>query len=204
MEPTMLAVLQAVRLKGRVTAADAAAATGLEEARADEALAALAAEDLVKEAGERRRLTPEGRERLTQELAAERATIDQGAMTGLYDGFEPHNTAFKQLASDWQQRDGVPNDHTDAAYDQRVLDRLAVLHEGFLPVAEQAAALVPRLAPYLGRFVTALERVQAGDHTFFLRPIIDSYHTIWFELHEELISLMGRTRQGEALAGRAE
>jgi pyruvate,orthophosphate dikinase len=40
----------------------------------------------------------------------------------------------------------------------------------------------------------------SGDRRF----AFDSYHTIWFELHEELISLMGRTRQGEALAGRAE
>lgn len=204
MEPTVLAVLQAVRLKGRVTAADAAAATGLDEGTAGQALAALTAEGLVKEVGERRRLTPEGKDRLLLELAAERAGVDQGALTELYDEFEAHNTAFKQMASDWQQRDGAPNDHGDAAYDQRVLDRLAELHAVFLPVAQRAAALVGRLAPYPGRFEAALERVQGGDHTFFLRPIIDSYHTVWFELHEELIGLLGRTRQDEALAGRAE
>jgi len=28
-------------------------------------------------------------------------------------------------------------------------------------------------------------------------------HTLWFELHEELIHLTGRTRAGEAAAGRA-
>jgi hypothetical protein len=26
------------------------------------------------------------------------------------------------------------------------------------------------------------------------RPLIDSYHTVWFELHEELILATGRTR----------
>ena len=36
------------------------------------------------------------------------------------------------------------------------------------------------------------------------RPIIDSYHTVWFELHEELILVSGLTREGEARAGHAQ
>jgi hypothetical protein len=32
---------------------------------------------------------------------------------------------------------------------------------------------------------------------------VDSYHSIWFELHEELIRLAGRTREDESSAGRA-
>ena len=34
-------------------------------------------------------------------------------------------------------------------------------------------------------------------------PRVDSYHGIWFELHEDLIQLAGRTRAEEAQAGRA-
>jgi hypothetical protein len=34
--------------------------------------------------------------------------------------------------------------------------------------------------------------------------IIDSYHTVWFELHEELILATGLTREDEAKAGHAE
>ncbi len=34
--------------------------------------------------------------------------------------------------------------------------------------------------------------------------MIDSYHTVWFELHEELIALSGLTREDEAAAGRAD
>ena len=34
-------------------------------------------------------------------------------------------------------------------------------------------------------------------------PLRDSYHTVWFELHEELIRLSGRNRASEAAAGRA-
>jgi pyruvate,orthophosphate dikinase len=32
---------------------------------------------------------------------------------------------------------------------------------------------------------------------------VDSYHGIWFELHEDLIQLAGRTRAAEVEAGRA-
>jgi pyruvate,orthophosphate dikinase len=32
---------------------------------------------------------------------------------------------------------------------------------------------------------------------------VDSYHGIWFELHEDLIGLAGRTRAAEVEAGRA-
>jgi pyruvate,orthophosphate dikinase len=33
-------------------------------------------------------------------------------------------------------------------------------------------------------------------------PLKDSYHTVWFEMHEELILLCGRNRADEAAAGR--
>jgi pyruvate,orthophosphate dikinase len=36
------------------------------------------------------------------------------------------------------------------------------------------------------------------------RPIIDSYHTVWFELHEDLMAINGLTRAAEARAGRAQ
>ena len=32
-------------------------------------------------------------------------------------------------------------------------------------------------------------------------PVKDSYHTVWFELHEELIILSGRNRADEEAAG---
>ena len=35
-------------------------------------------------------------------------------------------------------------------------------------------------------------------------PIKDSYHTLWFEMHEELIELCGRSRASEAAEGRAD
>jgi hypothetical protein len=199
-----LAVLQTVRLKGRTTAPDVAAARGLDEAGAQSALADLAAGGLTQEANGRHRLTPEGREQLGAWLATEREALDAIAISALYERFTAFNAEFKELASAWQQRDGEINDHTDAAYDQAILGRLAALDERFAPLVADIAAAVPRLRAYPARFAAALEKVRAGDHAWFLRPVIDSYHTVWFELHEDLIGLAGLSREEEAMAGRAE
>ena len=42
-----------------------------------------------------------------------------------------------------------------------------------------------------------------GDQRYVASPRVDSYHGIWFELHEDLIQLAGRNRADEVAAGRA-
>ena len=84
-----------------------------------------------------------------------------------------------------------------------MLERLAAVHENFRPLVLQIIEIAPRLAPFAGRFDRAITAVQQGDHAYVARPIMDSYHTVWFELHEELIGLLGLSRAAEAAAGRA-
>ncbi|HEY1974883.1 MAG TPA: hypothetical protein VGH89_43520 [Pseudonocardia sp.] len=198
-------VLQALRLKGRPQLADVVSATGLDEAALAPVLAELAAAELSTEANGRYRLTKPGRDELTRLIADERTGVDQAALTELYHEFDAHNSAFKQLVTDWQLKDGVnPNDHTDVEYDNKIVQRLGELHTDFRPLVERMVAVAPRLTPYPGRFDAALAKVRAGESTWFARPLIDSYHTVWFELHEDLIGLAGLSRAEEAAAGRAE
>jgi pyruvate,orthophosphate dikinase len=56
---------------------------------------------------------------------------------------------------------------------------------------------------YGARLTRAVEAATAGDARFVASPRVDSYHGIWFELHEDLIQLAGRTRAEEVEAGRA-
>ena len=108
-----------------------------------------------------------------------------------------------RLAAPRRCRRQVINDHTDAAYDAAVLDRLAALHAdavAWLTPLEPAARAWPTIGVRLGR---AVEAAQAGDGRFVASPRVDSYHGIWFELHEDLIQLAGRTRAEEVEAGRA-
>ena len=53
------------------------------------------------------------------------------------------------------------------------------------------------------RLQLALTAALGGDQRFVASPRVDSYHSVWFELHEDLILLAGRTRAEETAAGRA-
>lgn len=199
-----LRLLQAVRLKGRATVADLVAASGLAVDDTTAALAVLVAAGNVEEARDRFKLTPVGRDALAALLDEERSGVDAAALAAGYHDFDEHNSALKGLMTRWQLKDAAtPNDHSDAAYDAAVIADLGALHERFRPLLERFVALAPRLAHYPARFETALERIAAGDHSWFARPLADSYHTVWFELHEDLIGLAGLTRAEEAAAGRA-
>jgi DNA-binding MarR family transcriptional regulator len=196
------ALLQAARLKGRLSTDLAAASSGLDTDTASAALGELREAGYVKgEPGVR--LTPEGREHLAALVANERAAFDRDSLAPLYEEFDEHNTELKQVISEWQLRDGNPNDHGDAAYDQGVIDHLAALDAAFRPLVAKIVDVAPRLQNYPARFGNALKLVQAGDASYVARPITDSYHTVWFEFHEELIGLLGLSREEEAAAGRA-
>ena len=198
-------LLQALKLKGRVAPADLPAAVGLDDTTCAALLTQLTAEGHVEDTRGRLKLTGSGRDHLTEALAGERRDIDQAALAQLYHEFDEHNRTLKTLMARWQLRDqNTPNDHSDSAYDEAVIVDLLALDERFGPLLARMVGLAPRLSHYPPRFATALQRVRGGDHSWFARPLADSYHTVWFELHEDLIGLTGRTRAEEAAAGRAE
>ena len=197
-----LKVLQAVRLKGRIAPADIAATVGDEPMTVADAVRAATETGLLSE-GKTVRLSPEGRARLNELLAAERKDADHVAISDAYDKFRSVNADFKALVADWQLKSGEPNPHDDQAYDSAVLDRLVDVHERVTPVTAAVASQLPRLARYSEKLDAALAKVESGDTTWLTRPIVDSYHTVWFELHEELILAAGLTRESEAQAGHA-
>ena len=122
--------------------------------------------------------------------------------------FHQINSAFKEVVTAWQLRkvDGevVPNDHDDADYDAAVIARLrSDIHARIVPMVAAVASSEPRLARYGERLEAALVAIEGGDTQMVAHPLRDSYHTVRFELHEELICLSGRNRADEAAAGRA-
>lgn len=198
-----LKILQAIRLKGRVSESDLAATVDEDPATVAVAVASLCEAGHVS-AGKALRITPEGRVRLAELLAEERSAVDQTVIAAVYDEFRFVNAEFKELASDWQIKDGEPNSHDDPDYDTAVLARLDAIHERALPIVTAAAVQVPRLSAYADKLSAAIAKLKAGEPAWFTRPIIDSYHTVWFELHEELIIATGLSREDEAKAGHAE
>jgi hypothetical protein len=200
---TELTVLQAVRFKGRVSLAELAATLGDDPADVAATVEQLTRSGLLIE-GKPVWISPEGRARLGELLAEERAGIDPTAVATAYDEFRSVNAEFKSVVTDWQVKDGQPNTHDDADYDTAILTRLDRVHQQAVPIIAAAAAQLPRLSRYSAKLQTALDRLHAGDITWLSRPLIDSYHTVWFELHEELILAAGLTREAEANAGEAQ
>jgi len=199
-----LSLLRLLGLKGRATADILADSLSMPANAVAAAYVPLCQRDLCSKAGDALRLTRAGQEHLNALLAEERARTDPAAVVALYEEFCVLNAELKQIMTAWQVKgDGAPNDHLDTDYDAVVLQRLSELHGRADPLIRRLPQLAPRLAAYPVRLARAHARIAAGDHGYIARIIIDSYHTVWFELHKELISLAGLNHAAEARAGHA-
>jgi hypothetical protein len=116
-----------------------------------------------------------------------------------YESFERVNRTLKQVITDWQTievaGERVANDHTDAAHDEAVVDRLAAVHEQVENVLRALAGPLPRMRIYEQKLLAALEAAEDGDRDWVSDVRRESYHTVWFELHEDLLRIMGRARE---------
>jgi hypothetical protein len=145
-------------------------------------------------------VTPAGRSWLDEQYPVVYAGFrDDPESAGAYERFERINRELLTLFTDWQMmpagNERVPNDHSDPEYDRDIVDRLGALHERALKPLGRFAALDPRLGEYTQRLEVAYDKVLAGDHDWVSGARIDSYHTVWFELHEDLLRMLGRERE---------
>lgn len=141
----------------------------------------------------------EGERRLAEELDANGC---RPVVTRAYQQFLELNRQFLGACTRWQLRaeDGTHfvNDHADKAYDAAVIAELDAVDDAVQPICHELALAIPRFAYYNGRFAAARVRVHSGDHDWFTKPVIDSYHTIWFELHENLLATLNLERADES------
>jgi len=197
-----LLVLHGLRLKGFCEPPGVAALVGLPETDVTEQLERLQSEGLVLHRDGRLTgwaLTPAGRAAqeagLRDELDANGARDD---ILGAYKRFLDLNTDLLTICTAWQMKDETRlNDHSDPAYDAGVIDQLRALHGKLEPILDDLEATLPRYDRYRPRFDTALANVGAGDVDWFAKPLIDSYHTVWFQLHEDLLTTLGIERSQE-------
>lgn len=204
-EPGTL-VLHGLRVKGFAETDVLAEATGLDDVTVVRALETFAADGLVtRRAGLQVSgwvLTSQGRaeheKRLADELDASGA---RPRVEALYSDFTAINPALLEVCTDWQMRDGVLNAHRDTGYDAEVVARLVALHDRARPVLTGLGAALARFGGYAPRLQRAVDKVQAGDGDWFDKPMTDSYHTVWFELHEDLLATLGLERATETGGG---
>ncbi|MGH2477547.1 MAG: pyruvate, phosphate dikinase [Candidatus Limnocylindrales bacterium] len=197
-------VLRAIAIKGFALVdgiADAVLATSTD---VQPVIDVLVADGLVASSAGAFMLTDAGRARSDKSVAAERAAWGPEAATAALDAFLDIDHRVKDVVTAWQMRDAqTVNDHSDTDYDADVLDRLGAIHADAISWLEPIEPTLPRLADYRTRLTRAIDGARGGDGRFVASPRVDSYHGIWFELHEDLIQLSGRTREEESAAGRA-
>jgi len=179
-------LLHEVRLRG-VVDAQGHAVVAVEEA------------GLVARVAKGVRLTPAGRERHTAWARVEPGSELEQSVDRAYTRFLALNQELIRACNDWQVRPGgVPNDHRDPTYDWAVVDRVDAIDDRVGPIISTLSRLVARFADYRPRLRAARRRVDGGQQEWLTSPRIDSYHTVWMQLHEDLLLALGRDRASEA------
>jgi hypothetical protein len=210
-DPRLL-VLHGLRLKGQAEAPAIAESAGLATADVEACLERLAADGLAVHRDTPMAawsLTPAGRAEHARLVGREidAARVRQ-TIEGAYERFRALNGGVLDACSRWQVRDiagtAVVNDHRDPAYDARVVADLAALHGGVEPLCDDLAGALERYRPYGDQLSRAVAKVEAGERDWFTKPRLPSYHTVWFELHEDLLTTLGLDRTAEADDTRVE
>ncbi len=198
---TGLLVLHALRCGGYAGLSRLSATTGFSEPEVESELIDLAVDGHVtRPSGGLGAwgITAAGREADAGHIAAQLdAAGARPAVTAAFDRFLVLNPELLDLCTAWQLRpsegETVVNDHSDPAYDARVLGRFTDLHERALRVYHDLEAALPRFGRYRTRLADALDRARSGELTY-VTDTTTSFHTVWAELHEDLLSTLGIPR----------
>lgn len=117
-----------------------------------------------------------------------------------YRAFLPLNRRVMEVFHAWQMQDiagsRVINDHTDPVYDDEVLTRLLAIDEEAQDLLAPLAGKISRFSTYGPRLSSALSAARAGQVSS-VADDLESYHSIWFQLHEDLLTTCGISREEE-------
>ena len=196
----MHSVLHAFAIKKFASIDDAVALTGLDEAQVRTLAAEAVAGGRLNEVDGRYMVTPTAQITLQGVYAKVYARLRSDAgFREDYQAFEHINDDLKQLMTDWQTLtiagETVANDHSDADYDERIISRLGSLHDRAERLLDRLARHEPRIGHYSRQLLIALEKAEDGDIRWVSDATISSYHTVWFELHEDLLRVTGLARR---------
>jgi len=184
-EDATFLVLNGSHLKKMAAAGDIAAAVGVSAEVALERLAAAVEKGWAIAVGDRYMVAPDGTAAV-HEMYAKRYGTLRGSpqIEAWYDRFEGLNAQFIKAVSEWQKDE---EDEKAKAKILKVAERLNKALGELVPV-------IPRYENYVRRFTEGIGRVDRGERDYVCGPSIDSVHTVWFEFHEDILSVLGRPR----------
>jgi len=178
-------VLNGAHLKKMAPAEEIASATGLDVSVVKPILDAAASNGLLMIAEGRHLLLPEGTNAVHEFYRTAYEPMRSNALVlAWYERFEAINEQFIKQVSEWQSADG----------DERIQSRLIKTVERLTKNLQELTPLIPRYEIYVDRFNGGVARIDEGDKDFVCKPTIDSVHNVWFEFHEDILSVIGRPR----------
>ena len=211
--PSELLLLQAVRLAGVADREAIADRTFLADHEVDRVLTAAHRDGALEQFafGETSGwiLTEKGAVRLATLLrqeASERKAIT--ALDRTLEDFDPLNERLVGLVSRWQLQSTASTTTgatttgssttgfaaADAARVDELLTSLAAAGRDLRETLEGLIRLLPRFGRYPAQYATALDRAQHEGLQWITGVGLLSCHVVWAELHQDLLSSLGRDR----------
>jgi hypothetical protein len=139
-------------------------------------------------------LTPAGKAAHAEWARLETGSDELLAAEAAYQRFLQFDKQVKRLTTEWQLSSGNSRKDGYTAEDWDLIDRLGAAHEKAAAVVSVLGRAVPRFAGYPRRLRQALQHLEDGDRAWFSGITCDSYHLVWWQLHEDLLLALGVPR----------
>lgn len=140
-------------------------------------------------------LTEAGKLRDGELLALELQASGSGpVLRSTIEDFESSaNARLVTVVTDWQLQSAT--ERSDSAVE--VMRELTALADELTTLMTGLVEQLPRFGRYPRQFSAAVARARAGDHEWVAGVGRLSGHTVWAELHQDLLSSLGRGRSAE-------
>jgi hypothetical protein len=178
-------LLHEVRLRGMIRTPD------------DSAGAELIASGHLIRRGAALVLTPQGRAVHAEWARLPAGSEQETAARQTYEQFLNVDKQVKQLTVDWQLASASAPTDGYSPDQWKLIDRLAAVDEKAAPMVSALGRAVPRFGRYRPLFRHALRQLEEGDRAWFSGVTCDSYHTVWWHLHEDLLLAVGVSRSDD-------
>ncbi len=186
-QDSIIAVLKIVKLKGICNSEQISRALLVSDEGSNNIISDCT--NFLEEIGESFTLTDLGRELLASDLRDKRLLASTENIEKLHSEFIVLDKGFKSLVTNWQI---ASKDNKSDLEDLLIaLKSLTIEISRILQILEKIDMSFRR---YLPLFEIALDGIRERDSSMIASPLKDSYHTVWFELHQELIDLSGLSR----------
>lgn len=154
----------------------------------DDTLSELEADGFVKNEGFWY-LTDDG-EGYLNDLLRERFTAEQlDELEARYADFESFDLAFKDLANAWQ---GTEVD----AKREELIEELSEFHGEVRSFFDEFSEPIhSKYKRYIDDLDAALQKLRDGEEDYYTGTEVNSYHTVWFRLHDDLLRTLGKERE---------